>query len=166
MWAAARWPATAAKRYRLKHAACGKLAERKRGKIEAYVNKKCPRFPKGKRGHFSLSKKSSRTFLTALLPPSILPLAKCCFARKALKYQGFSVAGYCITRRALPPRAPLLLYCPFLYYSFLTVSNVPVFRKENGDIFIRRSYPAGAPGRGLSAPAVLPRAAAVYQQDG
>ncbi len=58
MWAAARLPATAAKRYRLKHAACGKLAERKRGKIEAYANKKCPCFPKGKRGHFSLSKKA------------------------------------------------------------------------------------------------------------
>ena len=75
-------------------------------------------------GDLSLSKKSLRTFLTALLPPSILPRAKCCYARKALKNQGFSVAGYCTTRRALPPRAPLLLCLSKLKHSFSTVSGL------------------------------------------
>ena len=66
--------------------------------------------PMPKRTACQLVKKARQVFLTALLPPSILPGAKCCYARKALKNQGFSVAGYCITRRALLPRAPPLLY--------------------------------------------------------
>ena len=33
---------------------------------------------------------------------------------KKLVNTSFSVAGYCTARRALPPRAPPLLYCPRL----------------------------------------------------
>ena len=45
--------------------------------------------PMPKRTACQLVKKARQVFLTALLPPSILPGAKCCFAQEALIFKAF-----------------------------------------------------------------------------
>jgi hypothetical protein len=65
-----------------------------------------------------LVKKVFLTFLTALLPPRILPGEQNAITRKSLKNQPFSDGGLLHSRRALPPRAPLLLTHSSLNFVF------------------------------------------------
>ena len=61
-------------------------------------------------------------FFDCASPPSILAEHKMLFS-KSLGFQGFSSGGLLYSRRALPPRAPLLL-CPLTFQrGFLTVSD-------------------------------------------
>ena len=57
-----------------------------------------------------LVKKVLTDFFDKLLPPSILPKAKCCFARKALIFKTFLWRVIEMRGGSYPPRAPPLLY--------------------------------------------------------
>ena len=104
-------------------------------------------FAKGKMlGGRSAVKKVCRTFLTSKSPAEIYlcrafacqksptdffdcasPAKHFAFGKMLLRCVAansisLAVAGYCIARRAFPPRAPPLLYCFHLNYCFFTVS--------------------------------------------
>ena len=66
-------------------------------------------------------KKILTDFFDKLLPPSILPKAKCCFARKALIFKTFLWRVIEMRGGSCPPRAPPLLYCFSLILLFSTV---------------------------------------------
>ena len=68
-----------------------------------------------------LVKKVLTDFFDKQLPPSILPKAKCCFARKALIFKAFLWRVIEMRGGSCPPRAPPLLYCFSFNLLFSTV---------------------------------------------
>ena len=129
-----RWqPATAVKRAR-----GTKLNNTKNGAVSKR-DSPCPAWQKS----------PYRDFFASASPPSILLETKCYYL-KSLEIQAFSDGGLLYSRRALPPRAPLRLYCRTLLCGFSTVSTGAVSKRDSpcriSDIFTvsrsQRSSPA------------------------